>query len=234
MGLLDNKTNVYIDLDGVIANFLQSAIEAHFEVSPIGGMVPSEVYTWDFFEEYGLTREEFFRPINEWTGFWEYIEPYATAEDFLFEVQQLVRSSGLDVKVHFCSSPTQTADCYYGKMKWLEKHGFMKYADSLMLVSDKSTLIRPDAILIDDFQGNVDTWRLSGGLAVLYPRQWNDGGVCFVEGHGPSELEAVDTALDYLGAALKYRSSELKADAELRKMMEELEDEEEGDDEDDE
>lgn len=209
MGLADRKVNLYVDMDGVVCNFIQSAIEAHQGISPVGDMVVSQVESWNFFEEVGMTWEEFFQPVLEWKGFWEYIPAYSHAAEFLFGIDALVKESGLDVTVSFCSTPIDDPDCYSGKLKWLKSHGFLNLADNLMLVKDKNTLIRTDAILVDDRQETVDTWRAEGGMGVLYPRQWNKGGVSLVEGDDESEKEGMLIALESVKQMLTFRELEI-------------------------
>lgn len=209
MGLFDKQLTIYVDMDGVICNFIQSAIEAHEGVSPVGDLSPSEIYRWDFFEEYGLTWAEFFAPINEWKDFWRYIPAYDTAHDFLDRLRQMTADSGLNCEIVFCSAPIDTEDCYSGKLTWLKTNNLMQPGETLMLVKDKTKLIRPDAILIDDRQSTVDAWRTQGAMGVLYPRQWNKAGLTLVEGHPDSEEEAVDIALENVKCFLDFRNIEL-------------------------
>lgn len=209
MGITNRELNLYIDMDGVICNFVRSAIDAHVDVSPVGDMLPSQVEEWDFFEQYGLDREAFLRPIKQWEGFWRFIPAYSFADEFLFRVGEIVRESSLDIRVHFCSSPIDCPDCYSGKLSWLQNHGFLEYSEGLILVKDKTTLIRSDAILIDDRQDTIDQWRREGGLCVLYPRQWNRAGLSLVEGDLDSELEGVQAAIDGLRHAIGIREREI-------------------------
>lgn len=209
MGLSNNEVNLYIDMDGVICNFLVSALEAHDGHSPLGDLDPSHVETWDFFEEYGMNKDEFLAPILAWRGFWEYIPAYSTAVEFLHRVDAVIKESSLVVKVHFCSTPISDPDCFSGKFKWLKNHGFLDFSDSLILMQDKTALVRPDAILIDDRQETVDRWRDDGGMGILYPRQWNKAGLTLVEGNEDNDKEAMDIAVATLRAALEFRETEL-------------------------
>ena len=205
-----DNVNLYVDMDGVICNFIQSAIEAHEGVTEVGSIVPSQVDTWNLFEQYDVNRTEFFEPIIAWDGFWKYIAAYEYAEEFMSLVNAAAEESKLNVTVHFCSTPIEDPDCYAGKLQWLQDHGFMASAESLILVKDKSALIRPEAILIDDRQETVDLWRVRGGMAVLYPRQWNKGGVTLVEGDSESEKEGMLRAIEDLKFMLAFREWELE------------------------
>jgi len=71
------------------------------------------------------------------------------------------------------SSPTLDPDCLAGKLEWI-KANMPKWMHRQYLIGPcKKFCARPDAVLIDDREKNVDEFRASGGHAIMMPRPWN-------------------------------------------------------------
>lgn len=61
---------IYLDMDGVLCDFVGAACKLH-------GRDPATVTHWNFFKDWGMTAEEFWRPIHEaGEDFWANLEPY--------------------------------------------------------------------------------------------------------------------------------------------------------------
>lgn len=110
-----------------------------------------------------------------WT-FWAELEklPWADA------LMATVRGSGLPYR--FLTSPSDCGFGLVGKDQWLVKHfGKGEGLPAKMIpCRDKYLLARPDRLLIDDHQENVDQWIAAGGQAILVPyvhnRRWSEYG----------------------------------------------------------
>lgn len=149
---------IILDLDGVLANFVQGAIDTHG--LPITHEQVKEYNFWDAFD---LTNEEFWRAI-EGVEFWENLKPYPWA-------YELVAMSGKDVL--FSTSPTLDPYSVAGKLKWLNTH-FGVSTHQCMIGPRKELLAHPRRILIDDYPKNIARFSNCGGVAVLFPQPWNN------------------------------------------------------------
>lgn len=155
-------TTIYCDLDGVIANFVEGAIEA--ADLPL---THDDVNQWDFFKPY-MSSEEFWGRIHAQACFWEDLPVYPWAH----ELVEALRSFG---DVVYCSDPTLDDESATGKIKWLKRHGFMKpNGRNLILTANKWMLARPTRVLVDDYMGHLIPFVQHGGEAVMFPQRWND------------------------------------------------------------
>lgn len=74
--------------------------------------------------------------------------------------------------VFICTKPF-CAKSAADKLVWIEKC-FPQYANNYVLTKDKSVVARPDALLIDDSDANLEEFqRGGGGYMILVPRPWN-------------------------------------------------------------
>jgi hypothetical protein len=99
-------THVFLDLDGVLVDFLGGAMKAHGET--IDKIIPGE---WWVHKYLGITEEEFWSKI---TGhqFWAGLLPLW---DFHLILQIVyVFTAGQDM-TWLCSSPARDPGCYSGK-----------------------------------------------------------------------------------------------------------------------
>lgn len=160
---------ILLDLDGVCADFVTWACRCH-------GITESDV-PWDdcgFYMErgMGLTPDEFWAPINaEGREFWTTIPPYEWMDDLLGVVGEAAAEHG--AAVHVCTSPSRIPECQAGKVDWMYAHLPKSLHRGFVFTSAKHLLARPDAVLIDDGEHNVDPFRQRGGQAVLFPARYN-------------------------------------------------------------
>lgn len=142
---------IYLDMDGVVANFAKAACEAHnfpYEEYP-----PEE---WHMEKVFGCSMSQFWRPINQ-PGFWENLEKFPWSD-------QLVGMCG---NFTFLSSPANSPHCWGGKMIWVQKY----YPGTpLILRSDKWAVYRDGDLLIDDREDTCDKWP---GESILFPSVGN-------------------------------------------------------------
>ncbi len=156
------EDRLVVDLDGVFANFADGACEVH-------GRPEYVVTSWNFFKEWGLTPEEFWKPIrDEGTRFYEHIvQPYPWANELL----TVCREFDKDFVFASVAGGDHPED-YSGKVKFVRKH----FGDVPVIVlpgSSKYMLAGRNRILIDDADKNVSAWRGNGGMAITFPQPWN-------------------------------------------------------------
>ena len=149
---------IFLDMDGVVTDFVSGAIEA-------AGLplTHDDVDRWNFFEPY-MTAEEFWKRIHETYEFWEGLEPYPWAH----ELVDLCKQYG---EVVFLSDSSHDDNAPSGKVKWLRRYGFLNDdASNYMLGRQKALLGYGEGLLIDDSPANCNAWY---STFILFPQRWN-------------------------------------------------------------
>lgn len=157
-------TKCFLDMDGVIADFVGAVHEAHgrpycyadhsvrgrFDIEPIWGISVDEFWKTDTLE------------------FWDSIKP--TPEAFEI-VSMLEKSFGVD-NIAILTSPSNGPGCVPGKRSWMRRH-FPQFYKQMIFTSAKKFLSGPSRILIDDRDKNIESFHEEGGETILIPRHWN-------------------------------------------------------------
>lgn len=154
-------TTIFVDLDGVLADFVSAAIAA--AELPI---TADQVEHWNFFEEY-MDEEEFGKRINSTMYFWDDLPVYPWAH----ELVDYLKTKG---DIVYCTSPGNHDEAATGKLNWLRRHGFLsKHSKNYVLTHYKWLLAGRDRILVDDSDQQCVHFDQMGGAVVLFPQQWN-------------------------------------------------------------
>lgn len=146
---------IYLDVDGVFANFCASACRVHNFTKPIT--------RWHFWEDIGITPREFWTKIDEDPEFWFNLEKYPWADELY---------SFLSTRhtVKFLTTPNHHHHSYSGKKRWLQEH----YPNSkVCMMEDKEDCAKYRRLLIDDSDSNINKWQRAGGHGILFPAIWN-------------------------------------------------------------
>lgn len=151
---------VYLDMDGVLVNFVQGALKAHNK--PASCLVPGQ---WFIDRCMGLSLEDFWLKCRGQT-FWASLEAMPDADEILRLCMQL------DCSQWLLSSPSDDPRCYSGKYTWLCRN-LPSMKSVSIFARDKAGVAGPGRLLIDDSEANCQTWQLLGGEAILLPRPWN-------------------------------------------------------------
>ena len=160
---------LYLDLDGVLVNFIGGWMDHYFIMNR------KPVTKWNFGEDYGLDREDFYKSITSLPiSFWSNLAPLPWSRELLAILKMNLREAFDADKIMFLSHSV-SEDCRIGKQLWVNKH-FPDLGDSLITVSDsrlKSKFANKNSVLIDDkFETCVEFVR-GGGKAFLFARPWN-------------------------------------------------------------
>ena len=145
------KTRIYCDMDGVLADFMVAAKKAT-------GMTFKQSESEKHWEVIRKT-PKFWSDMPWMPGgrqLWSYIRKH-------------------DPHILSAYSPSDP-NCRPGKLKWLRRNVGMSNMKKINLVRrrDKSTFamrsggIRQPAILIDDFPRNIDQFKSAGGIGILH------------------------------------------------------------------
>lgn len=156
---------VLMDLDGCLVNFAKGVMKAFNETEE--SLYPD----WppgQFEMEIPLMQslDDFWKTIDSIPHFWESLEPMPDMEEILSTVEKHFDN------IILCTSPPMSPEASAGKVTWIQEH-LPKYARKFCITPCKELLAHSGALLIDDYDRNVDRFRGNGGNAILLPRRWN-------------------------------------------------------------
>lgn len=155
--------HIFLDMDGVIVDFMTSSLELHGGGHLLETWPPGEK---DAHTLLGITRGQFWKKLDAaGAQFWSDLPPYPWTFDLLSLLRRIA-------PVTILTSPSMSHDCPGGKILWMRKHlgkGFRDY----LIGPSKHLLAHPDTLLVDDKESNVEKFRSAGGQAILFPRPWN-------------------------------------------------------------
>lgn len=144
-----NQTYIFLDLDGVVADFDAHAVEQ-------GKYTDDGKMKWDDLD-------------YEW---WSTMPACEGAKKFY----DVVKDMGI---VKFLTAPVLSEECFSGKASWVQnfipERGKGALKDLIICPSgDKHCLARPNHILIDDRIKNVQEWVEAGGVAIHHEGNFKD------------------------------------------------------------
>ena len=163
---------VFLDMDGVIVNFLGGLHKA-LGVPYSYEDYPYEKGKWNMltdikpFDDIPATFEQ----CNDCctATFWDNLEWMHDGRDIL---QAIMNTLGLE-KVYFLTTPMPNLESASGKMMWVNNNLPIYLKRTIVTQAPKHLLARPDALLIDDKDENVEGFVAAGGQGILVPRPWN-------------------------------------------------------------
>lgn len=157
---------VYLDLDGVITDFVGGVCKAFGKVNPY----PKETRDYSFWNAWP---EIPFKDVDAICNqeFWHNLEWVDDGRDTL---RAIMGTLGLE-NVYLVTMPMPNLESASGKMMWINDNLPIYLGQTIITTKDvsKSLLAKPDTLLIDDKDENVDGFREAGGKALLVPRPWN-------------------------------------------------------------
>jgi hypothetical protein len=173
-----NIRKIYIDLDGVSNQLIMHALEVngckvsrfHDDQWPTPGSYDIVAAANKLLgpRRGTLTHAQFWGNVTRdvWAG------TPASAE-FYYILRAAVDAAGRG-NVCFLTSPIiESPDCSAGKHEWFRRHLPLNMARQFSICPYKKIHASPDALLVDDSDAEVDSWRARGGQALLVPRPWN-------------------------------------------------------------
>lgn len=165
-------THVYVDMDGVLANFPKQALKA-CKCDELIGHYPQTPNKWEMHEELGYDNDDdFWNDIRDYPCFWETMEPYPYLKRLVGEIKRACNKAGALFSV--ASKPDKTIDGYAGKRAWYEKYLEHLGFEELILIGKKEKLAGVGKLLIDDKSSNCHKFYQHGGWAEIFPQPWNE------------------------------------------------------------
>lgn len=159
----------FIDMDGVLADFVGAACRAHNRPWPYDD--PKNLGTFEIEPAWGITPREFWKPIDALgMGFWEGLEKTEESDRI---VKLAIALYGI-TNVCVLTSPSEDPGCVPGKRAWLKKH-YPELGKNVLFGSAKHFVSGKDRLLIDDRDKNIEDFEAYGGTGILVPRPWNRG-----------------------------------------------------------
>lgn len=149
----------YLDIDGVLANFVSAAFALH------GKSIPWKDVDWNFYKKLGLTEKEFWEPLGY--DFWVNLPLTVEA----MEVVDIVTKSFGKDNIVLLTSPCDTKGCVDGKLDWVQRH-FPQFRRQMFIGGNKYLIGYRDALLVDDSEENCKKFRRVGDV-YIFPRPWN-------------------------------------------------------------
>lgn len=159
------KPTLFLDMDGVLADFIGGLVE-YYDVKElkarmvVHGQVEEHIgRTWDTIREDLIRVPDFFDSLPKM--------PYAG--DLLTEVVRM-SDAGMWEGGVFVATHAMRGDpaCRDAKYRWLLHHAGEYFAERMVVFSgeaDKKLLARPGCVLIDDYAVNTINWFERGGDA---------------------------------------------------------------------
>lgn len=150
-----NKFKIYIDLDGVLADF-------HSQFTTLSGLTPEK-----YKNKYGLSKFWDFIDEENKVKFWVDIPLMDDAKKLINYVKEY------DYEI--LSAPSMKPQSRLGKILWLKKHTpnlFKSIPKINFKYSKEKHLIKPKLskfdILIDDREEVINNWNIAGGKGIHY------------------------------------------------------------------
>jgi 5'(3')-deoxyribonucleotidase len=185
------KPVLYLDLDGVLVDFVAGALVAHKQDIPRLSM------RWNFFEQYTppMTEAEFWKDLG--FDFWSTLPWTPEGKNFLAGLEGVFGD-----RIILLTSPADTSGAVEGKVEWVRRE-LPQYKKRLFVGPAKQLLAGPKKILVDDNNTNVERFRAEGGVAVLVPRPWNNSvNYCIPGTDGGFDVDALISEVTHERARL--------------------------------
>ena len=164
---------IFLDLDDVLNDFTMPALRH------VGCELEAYDPAWgfDIVEAFNATCASYLDCIFDHDSFWSKFSwdfwaglPKSEMCDWLIE--ECVRRVGQD-NVCILTRPTDEPSCLAGKLDWIHANLPQWLHRQYLIGEQKYHCARPDTLLIDDSDENVDAFRDAGGQGLLVPRPWN-------------------------------------------------------------
>ena len=157
---------VYLDLDGVITDFVKGVCMTFHRPNPYPTLTQDYTF-WNAWPEIST------KTVNDVCdmGFWHTLNWTSDGCDILRTILNHFKPE----QIYLLTTPMPNPGSYTGKALWVQSH-LPEYSKRLIVTSaPKSLFAKPDTLLIDDKDGNVEEFAEAEGYGILVNRLWNKG-----------------------------------------------------------
>lgn len=188
--------NILIDVDGVLNDFVGELMRRHGFPDYHHGMYPIEC-GYNISAAIGkflgaeIPREKFWGDLDR--EFWATVPKSAEADIILGYANSVVPTERMCI----ATAPTHDPLSAAGKVDWIYSKLPKVFARQFLIGAPKQFMAHPHALLVDDSDENVATFRRWGGQAFLVPRPWNSA-------YGQSTMVAIH---DFFQRELQQRAT---------------------------
>jgi 5'(3')-deoxyribonucleotidase len=165
---------VFLDMDDVLADFMKGLHKA-LNISYDYFNYPYEKGNWDILG-YQIKSDGgsliTFDQCNDYcnTSFWQDLEWMHDGYDILRAVFDKFPAE----QIYLLTAPMPNLESASGKMIWVYENLPVYLKRTIITQAPKSLLAKPDTLLIDDKDENVEEFVKAGGYGILVPRPWNE------------------------------------------------------------
>ena len=163
---------LFLDIDGCLADWLKAALTLHNIRCPdyTKGEWPYKrgPEGWYFYREEGMSSQQLFEGQAD-RAFWRDFEWTPDGKALLAVCERF-----FDGNIALLTAPYDGDGVADGRKDWV-KHNMPTYINRTFIGKDKECIARgnPNAILIDDWEENINSWVRAGGTGILLPRPYN-------------------------------------------------------------
>lgn len=154
--------DVFIDMDGVLADFTKSALSlfniTEYEV-PTSPSKACCMTNWKGMENISIN--VFWELLNK-SGieFWYNLDKTEWADDLILKCKKDFDN------VYILTTPSKDPMCLAGKAMWVDKY-YPDMSSNVIYTKHKKLLAHADAILLDDMEYNIQSFENNGGSNCL-------------------------------------------------------------------
>ncbi len=159
------KQICFLDMDGVICDFVGSTCKAHGLESPYGNVNCHGIFEME--QCWGMTEEKFWEPLAT-REFWEFMPKTPEADQI---VNFLLQQFGAE-NICVLTNPSAYDGCIGAKKAWIKRE-YPEFEKQMLFGASKQFLARPGAYLVDDRDKNIVGFNEFGGHGITVPRAWN-------------------------------------------------------------
>jgi len=157
------EINIFLDLDGVICNWLSAAAKT-FNIDDSDPKIRDFLKSGKDIDE--LVKGDIWQLIDkEGEDWWTNLEIFPWTHKL---VNSLRKESS---NFAFLTSPSNNPICCSGKTKWIKKHFGEQFKD-FIITSKKYLCASKNSILIDDLDKNISKFKKYGGYTYLWPHSY--------------------------------------------------------------
>lgn len=204
---MSNIHTVYVDMDGVLANFLWGALKAHDRLDLYENWPKGQ---WNISTALGVTEDAFWAKIDERKEqFWASLPKTAACDVLLTSLYRWASNPDRPANIAIATAPSLSPYAAAGKTMWLQHHYGRGFRD-FVITPDKELLGQPGAVLLDDCEPNISKFSRKKGFGILVPSVTNAHGFDMMPENVPDVIAVLNQAaeeINYIPAVRVSRNN---------------------------